>query len=104
MSPGQGAICVAMLAASAALLAQGGAAPPNTTVRSIGVTTQDRSALRTWDVTIDGLVRQGELVVRKVRTDTLIEGRSHERYDQYYQGVRVFGGDIARQISNGVTE
>ena len=104
MSRGHWAICVAMLAASTTLLAQGGASSRNTTVRSIGVTTQDRSALRTWDVTIDGLVRQGELVVRKVRTDTLIEGRSHERYDQYYQGVRVFGGDIARQISNGVTE
>ena len=104
MSRGHWAICVAMLAASATLLAQGGASPRNTTVRAISATTQDRSALRTWDVTIDGLVRQRDLVVRKVRTDTLIEGRSHERYDQYYQGVRVFGGDIARQISNGVTE
>ena len=104
MSRGHWAVCVAMLVASATLLAQGGTAARNTTVRSISATLQDRGALRTWDSTVDGLVRQGELVVRKVRTDTMIEGRSHERYDQYFQGVRVFGGDVARQIADGVTE
>ena len=104
MSRGQWAVCVAMLGAGATLLAQGGAAARSTTVRSISATTQDRGALRTWDSTVDGLVRQGELVVRKVRTDTMIEGRSHERYDQYFQGVRVFGGDVARQVADGATE
>ena len=104
MSRGHWAVCVAMLGASATLLAQGGTAARNTTVRSISATPQDRGALRTWDSTVDGLVRQGELVVRKVRTDTIIEGRSHERYDQYFQGVRVFGGDIARQVADGATE
>ena len=68
------------------------------------MTTQDRSALRTWDATVDRLIRAGELVVRKVRSDTMIEGRSHERYDQYHQGVRVFGGDITRQVAGGTTE
>jgi bacillolysin len=104
MSRGHWLICFATLGASASLLAQGGAAARNTTVRSISVTAQDRGALRTWDSTVDSLVRQGELVVRKVRTDTMIEGRSHERYDQYFQGVRVFGGDVARQVADGVTE
>ncbi len=104
MSRGHWAVCVAMLVASATLLAQGGTAARNTTVRSISATLQDRGALRTWDSTVDSLVRQGELVVRKVRTDTMIEGRSHERYDQYFQGVRVFGGDIARQVADGATE
>ena len=104
MSRGHWAVCVAMLVASATLLAQGGTAARNTTVRSISATLQDRGALRTWDSTVDGLIRQGELVVRKVRTDTMIEGRSHERYDQYFQGVRVFGGDIARQVADGATE
>jgi bacillolysin len=104
MSRGHWAVCVAMLGAGATLLAQGGAAARSTTVRSISATAQDRGALRTWDSTVDGLVRQGELVVRKVRTDTMIEGRSHERYDQYFQGVRVFGGDVARQVADGATE
>jgi bacillolysin len=104
MSRGHWAVFVAMLGAGATLLAQGGAAARSTTVRSISATTQDRGAVRTWDSTVDGLVRQGELVVRKVRTDTMIEGRSHERYDQYFQGVRVFGGDVARQVADGATE
>jgi thermolysin len=104
MSPGSWAVCVATLCASATLLAQGGASQRNTTVTSISATTQDRAALRTLDASIDRLVRQGELVVRKVRVDTMMEGRSHERYDQYFEGVRVFGGDVARQISNGATE
>ena len=104
MSRGHWAVCAATLCASATLLAQGGAPQRNTTVTSISATTQDRAGLRTLDATIDRLVRQGELVVRKVRVDTMMEGRSHERYDQYFEGVRVFGGDVARQISNGVTE
>jgi Zn-dependent metalloprotease len=104
MSRGHWAVCAATLCASATLLAQGGAPQRNTTVTSISATTQDRAALRTLDATIDRLVRQGELVVRKVRVDTMMEGRSHERYDQYFEGVRVFGGDVARQISNGATE
>ncbi len=104
MARGHWAVCVATLAVSATLLAQGGAPPQNPTARSIGVTTQDRSALRTWDATVDRLIRAGELMVRKVRSDTQIEGRSHERYDQYHQGVRVFGGDISRQVAGGATE
>ena len=104
MSRGYWAICAVTLATSGTLLAQSGASPRNTTARAISVTAQDRAALRSWDTTVDHLVRDGELVVRKVRTDTVMEGRTHERYDQYYHGVRVFGGDIARQVSNGVTE
>ena len=67
-------------------------------------TSQDRASLRAWDATIDGLLRQGQLVVRKARPDTQMEGRIHERYDQYFEGVRVVGGDVARQFSDGVTE
>ena len=104
MLRGQWVICVVTLGASATLLAQGGASQLNTTVRALTVTTQDRTALRTWDATVDRLVRDGELVMRKVRTDTMIDGRSHERYDQYFQGVRVFGGDVARQVADGATE
>jgi bacillolysin len=39
-----------------------------------------------------------------VRSDTQVDGRSHERYDQYVDGVRVIGGDISRQIAHGATE
>ena len=57
--------------------------------------------LRDWDVRLERMVRTGELRVRQRREDRLIEGRIHERADQYYRGVRVFGGDIARQFQGG---
>jgi thermolysin len=46
--------------------------------------------------------RDGELRPSQVREDTLIPGRSHERLDQHYHGVRVFGGDVARQLDGGL--
>ena len=49
-------------------------------------------------------MRSGELRIRQTREDTLLPGRTHERANQYYRGVRVFGGDVARQLRNGVTE
>jgi Zn-dependent metalloprotease len=55
-----------------------------------------------WDAEINRLLDGGELRLRQVSDDTLIEGRQHERLDQYYKGVRVFGGDLSRQLEDGV--
>jgi thermolysin len=41
--------------------------------------------------------RDGDLRVRQIREDTLVDGRVHDRLDQYYRGVRVVGGDLTRQ-------
>jgi Zn-dependent metalloprotease len=41
--------------------------------------------------------------VRQHRADPLVTGREHDRLDQYYKGVRVFGGDVARQAERGLT-
>ncbi len=49
------------------------------------------------------MLRDGELRVRPVRGDTLLPARQHVRADQFYKGVRVFGGDIARQLEQGAT-
>ena len=57
--------------------------------------------LREWDRRIDAMARDGELRVRQVREDTLVDGRVHERLDQYYRGVRVFGADVSRQSAGG---
>lgn len=40
--------------------------------------------------------------MRDRRQDALLPGRVIERADQYYKGVRVFGGDVARQFDGGV--
>jgi thermolysin len=45
--------------------------------------------------------RTGELRRRTVRVDPLVRGRTHERFDQYYRGVRVFGADVAQQLIGG---
>ena len=59
--------------------------------------------LREWD---DGLVareRVRELRLRSRQADTLIPGRYHERLDQYYRGVPVFGGEAVRETDGNVT-
>ena len=61
------------------------------------------STLRVWDEQVDRMLRSGELQRRQLREDTLIESRVHERLRQYHNGVPVFGGEVARQLENGVT-
>lgn len=50
---------------------------------------------------VASLRRSGELRLRMVREDLLVPGRTHERLDQYYRGVRVFGADVAEQSAGG---
>jgi bacillolysin len=72
--------------------------------RTTIIDARSATQLRDWDRRLDSMLRQGELRVRTTREDTLIKGRIHQRSDQYYRGVRVFGGDVARQSTGGVTE
>lgn len=73
--------------------------------RRLSVASTQGGELRALDARIDQMSRSGELVRRSVRQDTVLaDGRTHERYDQYVAGVRVFGGDIARQVQGGVTQ
>ncbi len=65
--------------------------------------TRSVSALRAWDGWVDALVRSGDLVVTSIEADTVLTGRTHERLQQLYKGVPVAGGDVARQLENGVT-
>ncbi len=59
--------------------------------------------LRLWDPSLDRMARGGELRLRRSDADPMIAGRTHEHLDQYFNGVPVYGADIARQIANGVT-
>lgn len=59
--------------------------------------------LRDWDTQVTRMVRDGDLRVRSVDQDARIAGRSHERLDQYYKGVRIFGGQVVRQMDQGQT-
>src|SRR6185503_9037787 len=57
--------------------------------------------IRDWASRVDGMRRAGELRLRLTREDLLVRGRTHERYDQFHRGVRVFGADVAQQLNGG---
>jgi bacillolysin len=51
---------------------------------------------------LDRLERARELRLRTVQNDALVEGRRHERLDQYYKGVHVFGGEVVRETDGKI--
>ena len=68
----------------------------------IAATSADLKTLRDWDHRVEQMTRTGELRLREAREDLLVHGRTHERYDQFFRGVRVWGGDITRQTDHGL--
>jgi len=70
----------------------------------VTIRTESIAERRSWTSRVDSMMRSGELRIRQTRDDPMVAGRTHERADQYYRGVRVFGGDIARQLRDGATE
>jgi len=60
--------------------------------------------LRSWNVAVERLVREGSLRLRKSLDDPMLAGRRSERYDQYFKGVRIWGADVVRVTSDGVPE
>ena len=63
----------------------------------------DLRELQRWDTRVDDLRQTGTLMLRRRTIDHVVSGRSHERFDQYYGNARVFGGDVTRQLDNGLT-
>ena len=75
------------------------AAATHAAAQEVRVSPRGLAALRDWDRRVTADIRSGDLRRRSVREDTLVPGHSHERYDQYFRGVRVYGGDLARQLN-----
>ena len=61
------------------------------------------SGLRSWDTTITRLLRTRELRVYRTRPNTLQPGLDSERLAQYHRGVPVYGADVSRQLTDGIT-
>ena len=59
--------------------------------------------IRAWASDLASRERAGDLLIRETRNDDLVPGRLHERFDQFFRGVRVSGGDISRQSDRGLT-
>jgi bacillolysin len=53
----------------------------------------------TWARQVETMERTGALRLRSSVEDTMLEGRVHDRFDQYVGGVRIFGAQLVRQRS-----
>jgi thermolysin len=71
--------------------------PPEPRPRLNAVAATSRAAIGEWDQKIGALFARGDLRVRDTREDTMLAGRTHTRFEQLYQGVPVWGGEIVRQ-------
>ncbi len=60
-------------------------------------------ALRDWDDRVTTMERDREVRMRTVQIDSLLPGRRHERLDQYFNGVRVQGGEVVRETDGRMT-
>jgi Zn-dependent metalloprotease len=94
---------VAVSAVIAALTLSPRPAGQTPSVAAASATTANLATLRDWDNRVDRMARAGDLRLRDEHEDTLLPGRLHERLDQLYQGIPVWGGDIARQTVGGTT-
>ncbi len=97
------ASCAVLVVAGVAVAAQSPQTSAPRQTRAVAVGVADGTLLRSWDATVDAMRRGGELVLTRTRTDTVLAGRTHERYEQYFHGIRVVGGEVTRQLTRGVT-
>ena len=70
---------------------------------SIVVTRESPAELRAADRLVDQMIRDRGLVATAIETDPLVNGRRHERFEQFVRGVRIAGGDVTRQIGTDGT-
>lgn len=61
------------------------------------ISATSRAAVSEWDQKIGALATRGELRVLSTREDTMLPGRIHTRFEQLYQSVPVWGGELVRQ-------
>ena len=76
--------------------------PPTSTQRSVAVRSTDVAELRTWDAFVTQASRSGELRLRSTDRDPLLPQRTVERFEQFHNGVRIWGADIVRDSERGV--
>jgi len=77
-------------------LAVPGAASAQARPTAVAVGRAD-AEFRAVDAQIDQMLRSRYLRVRETMRDAFLDDRRHERFDQYYRGVRIVGGDVTRQ-------
>jgi len=58
--------------------------------------------IRSWDSYITQARRSGDLQIRSTTRDPLVPSHTSERFQQFYQGVPIWGSDVVRDSDNGV--
>ena len=58
--------------------------------------------LRTWDPYVTEAARSGVFRLRSTTVDPLMPSRVVERFDQFHNGVRIWGADVVRDSERGV--
>lgn len=96
------------LVLAAGTIAQTQAPPPAAAVRVMagvqGMSADTSTAaataqLRSWDQRVVDMTRDGDLRRVASEIDTMVPGRVAERFEQRHRGVKVFGGDVTRQLN-----
>ena len=96
-------IPVAVVIAGLAFPSARGAGKHDILTLSIG-TGNTLSELRQADTMVTQLHRNGTLrLIMPTGDDPLAQGRTHERFGQYHEGVPIFGAEVTRQTAGGVT-
>ncbi len=70
---------------------------------AVSIDAASASALAAWNGRLDAMERSGDLVVRSTMPDAILAGRTHQRLQQYYEGVPVVGAELARQLEGAST-
>ncbi len=65
--------------------------------RSVALAASDDTLPAALD-RVDAMLTGGHLNISSLRDDTMIPGRAFERLSQFYEGLPVFGGEVARQM------
>lgn len=87
-----------LLACVAAVIATAGLQGQSTGGRALNIVPDSSSATLDWGTIVDRMVRGDELRSRFDRPDTLVAGRNLDQLTQFYKGVPVWGGAVARQF------
>ena len=71
---------------------------PRESAGAVSIDAVSAPALAGWNGRLDAMTRSGELVVRSTTADPMVAGRTHERLQQYYEGLPVVGAELTRQL------
>jgi thermolysin len=98
MRPRLAPLALALFVAPLGAVLVGQGSPEPVRGRPASIAAADDTA-GVWGRRVESMERAGTLRLRSSVADTMIEGRVHDRFDQYVDGVRIFGAQLVRQRS-----